>query len=101
MASLVVLGVLSVAVVLVVLSAQGPFQGSLIPLVTYSIVLFTITGVLDECNEPIVALFAFFGIGIHSIVAIYSFFPKEKEEEKEVEKSAVFVKDHDVTAAST
>lgn len=53
-------------------------------MITYSIVLFTILGVLDGCDEPVIALFALLGIGIHTFVAIYSFFPHEKgEKEKE------------------
>jgi len=72
---------------MVVLGAKDPFTGSMIPTIIYSIVLFTITGVSDNCEEATISLFAFFGIGVHCLVAIFSFAPKDKEMQKEAENS--------------
>jgi len=45
--------------------------------VTYAIVLFTVTGVSENCDSATLTLFAFFGVGAHSLVALYSFIPKK------------------------
>jgi hypothetical protein len=81
--SLLSLGGLSAIVIMFVLSGNGPFQGSIITTVTYAIVLFTVTGVSENCESATLTLFAFFGVGAHSLVALYSFVPKKDIDDQE------------------
>lgn len=85
LSSLILLSVLTLIIVMMITAEEGPFDGSLFTIVSYAIILFTVNGVADGCDEPMISLMSLFGVASLSILAVYSFVPKKKKGENSLE----------------